>query len=387
MRRLPSRTDVATTTTLAALPTTVDVGQSTVLTATVSARARPSPATCSSSRAPPSLGTSALAAGTATKSVIVGTAGAHTYSAKFVENTVAAPPTTFLASTSADVTVTATVPAVALPPNGPSENALNASTANGATASYDAATHTGLADRFNAEQQRQDGQRVRLLHADLPRSGGPSPVASITVDVSTLPARRAQAGNRRPRTTGDVHRLGDASPSPMPHQPDRLQDDQRRRGTAMTPADGEFSLTNLSGATVDLTNPALVNGASVVSGELGNFKVTDLRQVSKPGWDLKTEVAAVRQGHRHDRGLRAGHRTDRRSARPARAPRLPPLGAAQVSGSRAYPWNFATLAGHEVLRCQHLQRRPGLHRSRGQAGRYLHLDADPHADLQVTSLG
>jgi hypothetical protein len=65
---------------------------------------------------------------------------------------------------------------------------------------------------------------------------------------------------------------------------------------APIPADGEFSLTNLSGATVNLTNPVLVNGASIVSGDLGSFTVTDLRQVSKPGWMLTADVATFIKG-------------------------------------------------------------------------------------------
>ena len=53
---------------------------------------------------------------------------------------------------------------------------------------------------------------------------------------------------------------------------------------------------NLSGSTVNLTNPAVVNGKSVVSGTLGSFKVTDLRQVSKPGWNLQTSVTDFTKG-------------------------------------------------------------------------------------------
>ena len=55
-------------------------------------------------------------------------------------------------------------------------------------------------------------------------------------------------------------------------------------------------MTNDSAAAVNLTNPTLVNGESVVSGELGKFHVTDLRQVTKPGWNLSTTVLDFTKG-------------------------------------------------------------------------------------------
>ena len=81
-------TSVTTTTTLAASPTTLDVGQSTVLTATVAATGKTVTGNVQFFEGTTSLGTVALAAGSASKSVTVGTSGAHTYTATFLENTV-----------------------------------------------------------------------------------------------------------------------------------------------------------------------------------------------------------------------------------------------------------------------------------------------------------
>jgi len=332
-------TDVATTTTLAALPTSVETGQTTVLTATVAAPGKTVTGNVQFFEGATQIGTGALAAGTASKTVTVGTAGTHTYSAKFVENTVGTDK--FLASTSANVDVTATVAAVPLPPNGPTESTLNASTANGASAGYDAATKTASLNNIPATN---NGKSVNVFAYSTPTYLGTKTVTggTVTVDVSTLPAGVHKLVITDP-TTGDVIAWASFTKSDAATQP-TISKTINADVAALTPADGEFSLTNLSGAVVNLTNPALVNGASVVSGELGNFKVTDLRQVTKPGWTLKTDVAQFVKGTDtiENSALGIAPKVVSQAGTGATAPTL---GAATVSGSASYPWSFATLAG------------------------------------------
>ncbi|HEY3339300.1 MAG TPA: Ig-like domain-containing protein [Propionicimonas sp.] len=329
-------TDVPTTTTLAALPTSVEAGQSTVLTATVSA-SKTVTGNVQFFEGAVQIGSGALASGTATKTVTVGTAGSHTYSAKFVENTVGTDK--FLASTSGDVTVTATVAAVALPPNAPTESALNTNTAQGATASYDAVTHkaTLTVDAGN------NGKTVNAFVYSTPTYLGQLTVTggTITVDVSTLALGVHKLAIVDP-TSGDVLAWASFTKSDAAIVP-TITKTINADVAGQTLADGEFSLTNLSGDTVNLTSPALVNGASVVSGQLGSFKVTDLRQASTPGWTLKTDVAQFAKGTDTIAASALGIAPVVVSQAGTGAT-APTLGAAQVSGSASYPWNFATLA-------------------------------------------
>jgi hypothetical protein len=109
-------------------------------------------------------------------------------------------------------------------------------------------------------------------------------------------------------------------------------------------SDGEFSIIDTSGGNVvDLTNPVLVSGASVSSGPLGTFLVTDLRQVSRQGWDLETTVSQFVQGIDtiENSALGIAPKIVSQAGTGATAP---VLGAATVSGSAAYPWSFASLA-------------------------------------------
>jgi hypothetical protein len=338
-------TDVATTTTVAATPATLEAGQSTTLTATVSASKAVS-GNVQFFEGTTSLGTVALSGGSATKSVNVATSGAHSYTAAFVQNTVSTGATTtdtFLASTSAAATVTATVPAVALPPNAPSENALNSSTANGATVAYDSTTHKAVLTIAG-----DNGKSVNtFVYSTTPVFLGQlvvSATGTITVDLSTLPAGTHKLVIVDP-TTGDV--LGwasftkaDAAISPSISK--TINADVATAGSV--PTDGEFSIIDTSGSNVvNLTNPALVNGASVVSGQLGTFKVTDLRQVSKQGWDLKTTVSQFVKGTDtiENSALGIAPKIVSQAGTGATAPLL---GTATVSGSATYPWNFASLA-------------------------------------------
>jgi hypothetical protein len=340
-------TSVTTTTTLAAAPATVEVGQSTVLTATVAAPGKTVTGNVQFFEGSTSLGTGALSGGTASKSVTVGTSGAHTYTATFVENTVSTGALTadkFLTSTSTGASITATVPAVQLPPNAPSENALNSSTANGATSGYDVANHTASLNNIPASA---NGKTVNVFaFSVVPTYLGQVVISGTTVtfNVSVLPA-----GNHKmvivDATTGDVlawatFTKSDAATSPSISK--TINADVATAGS--TPSDGEFSIIDTSGSTVvNLTNPALVNGQSVVSGALGTFKVTDLRQVSKQGWNLKTDVAQFVKGTDTIAASALGI-TPKSISNAGTGATAPSLGTATVSGSAVYPWNFATAA-------------------------------------------
>jgi Bacterial Ig-like domain (group 3) len=331
-------TDIATTTTIAAAPTTLDVGQSTVLTAAVSA-SKTVTGNVQFFEGTTSLGTVGLSAGTATKSVTVATAGPHTYTAKFLGNLVGLD--NFLASTSATgATVTAAVPAVQLPPNAPSENSLNTNTANGATASYDAATHKATLT-VNASNT---GKTVNTFVYSAPIFLGQLTVVgtTITFDVSVLPAGDHKMVIVDP-ATGDVLAWGTFTKSDAAISPSvsKTINADVANGTG-NPSDGEFSIIDTSGSNVvNLTNPALVNGQSVVSGKLGTFKVTDLRQVSKQGWDLKTTVAQFVHGTDtiENTALNITPTSALLNSGTGTSPAV--LGGA--SGG-IYPWTFASLA-------------------------------------------
>jgi hypothetical protein len=332
-------TDVSTTTTISASPTTLSTGSNTTLTATVTATGKTVTGNVEFYEGSTKLATTALAGGIGTKSITVGSDGAHTYTAKFVGNTVGSDK--FLASTSATgVVVTATTPPPPAVPNAPSENALNAATANGATASYNAGTHkaTLTVDAGN------NGKKVNVFAYSTPSYLGTiDSVAggAVTVDVSTL-----AAGTHKlvmtDFTAGDVLAWASFNKSDEATSPSISKTINADVANGTTPADGEFSLTNLSSDTVNLTNPTLVNGKSVVSGELGNFKVTDLRLVSKPGWDLNTTVTDFTKGtdtiDKEALGIAPSLVSQAGSGATA-----PTLGTAQVSGSAVYPWKFATL--------------------------------------------
>ena len=344
-------TDVPTTTTLAALPNSVDVGGTTVLTATVSAsKAVTGNVEFYANGSSTKFASQAVAAGTASKTASVTLTGANTYSAKFVQNVVSTSATTtdtFLASTSNTVTVTGTVPSVPLPPNAPSENVLNTSSAHGATVVFtESATAAGAVLTVNSSN---NGKTVdTFVYSTTPVFLGHlvvSATGTITVDLSTLPAGTHKLVIVDP-TTGDV--LGWASftktlAAISPSISKTINADVATAGSV--PTDGEFSIIDTSGSTVvNLTNPALVNGASVVSGQLGTFKVTDLRQVSKQGWDLKTTVSQFVKGADSIENSALGITPLAVNVGQGTGATAPVLGSATVSGSAVYPWNFASLA-------------------------------------------
>ncbi len=337
-------TDIATTTTLAADKTEAEQGQSTVLTATVSA-SKAVTGNVEFYSGTTKIGTTALSGGTTSHTATVGVVGANTFSAKYVESVVetgacpAKTTDTFKASTSADVTITGILPAVAMPPMAPSDNALNANTAHGATASYNATTHAATLTvdaANNGTTFHTFVYSTATYLGDFAVAGG-----TITADVSML-----DAGDHKmaiTNTAGDVVAWAMFTKTDAAIDPSFTKQINADVANAQTPADGEFSLTNLSGSTVNLTNPALVNGQSVVSGELGNFKVTDLRQVSKPGWNLSTTVADFTKGT-DTIGKSALGIAPKVVSQAGTGATAPTMGAAQVSGAAAYPWDFAELA-------------------------------------------
>jgi hypothetical protein len=340
----PVNTDVPTTTTLAATPTTVEAGNTAVLTATVSASKALPASNVEFYNGATKIGAGAVANGTASYTANVNNVGANTFSAKYVENVVntgASTTDTFKASTSADVTVTGTTPAVAMPPKAPSDNALNVTTANGATAIYDAATHKVTLSNIPAAAE---GKIVNAFAYSSPTYVGSPTVTggAITVSVSTLAAGTHNLAITD-TTTGDVIAWASFSKTDAAISPSISKQINADVINGQTLADGEFSLTNDSGATVNLTNPTLVNGESVVSGELGKFHVTDLRQVTKPGWNLSTTVADFTKGTDTINKSALGI-TPKLISNAGTGATAPSLGTAQASKSAVYPWDFAALA-------------------------------------------
>lgn len=330
-------TEVATTTTLAVDDDSIELGGKVTLTATVSATDKTPSGNVEFYKGTSKLATRALSSGTASYEVTPGSLGTQTYSAKFVENTVGSDK--FLASTSSDVTVEVAPGTVNLPPPAPSEGALNESTANAATATYDNATHkvTLNVDAIN------NGNPVDVFVYSTPTYLGQLTVTDgkITVAVPGLAAGEHKVAIVDP-DTDEV--LGWASFEKTGAAIDpSISKTINVEAATVAPSDGEFSLTDLSDDTVNLSNPAIVDGLSVTSGTLGSFKVTDLRQVSKPGWKLQTDVTAFTKGT--DTIAASALGIDPKVIDQAgTGASAPTLGAEQVSGSASYPWDFATLA-------------------------------------------
>lgn len=340
-----TNTDIVTTTSLVAADAQVEAGKTTTLTATVSA-SKVVPGNVHFFDGTTDLGGIALSSGSASKIVNIATTGAHTFSAKFVDNTVetatcpARTTDTFKASTSADVTVTGTVPTVPVPPNAAGEEALNVNSKHGATATYDEATHKAT---LNVDAVNE-GKTVNVIAYSTPTFLGQLVVTGgkVTVDVSTLAAGTHKLSIADPNT-GDVLAWAEFIKSDAAISPS-FSKTIDADVAALAPADGEFSLINTSGASVHLANPVIVGGQSVVSGELGTFKVTDMRQVSKPGWSLKTDVADFKKGTDTIAASALGF-APKSVSQAGTGATAPTMGAAQTSGSASYPWNFATLAG------------------------------------------
>ncbi len=328
--------DVATTTTLVADKASIELGSSVNLTATVAASGKTPSGNVEFYKGATKLATRALSSGSASYAVTPDATGTQTYSAKFVENTVGSDK--FLASTSSDLSVEVTTPPPPVVPNAPTEGALNSGTANGATASYDATTHkvTLNVDAAN------NAKSVNVFAYSTATFLGTQTVTDgkVVADVSGLAAGTHKVAIVDP-TTYEVIAWADFDKTDAAISPS-ITKTINAEAAAVAPSDGEFSLTNLSGDTVNLTNPAIVNGKSVVSGTLGSFKVTDLRQVSKPGWNLQTSVTDFTKGTDTIAASALGIKPKAVSQVGTDAT-APTLGDEQVSGSASYPWYFATL--------------------------------------------
>ncbi|MBN9105138.1 MAG: Ig-like domain repeat protein [Propionibacteriaceae bacterium] len=324
---------IDTSVSLGADAASVEAGSDVVLTATVN----PSNATGNVQffEGATSLGTGSIAGGTASKTVTVNSVGAHSYTAKVVANA------TFSESAlSAAVTVTGTAAEVALPPKAPSENALLDSNRNGASASIDAsnqATLSGLDSSLN-------GTTVNVFAYSTPTFLGTVVVngGAVTVDASGLAAGNHKLAIADPNTI-NVLAWAPFSKTTAAVVP-TITKAINAEVEAQEPSDGEFSLVDTSGSsTVTLTNPTFVDGQSLSSGSLGSFKVTDLRQVSKPGWDLNTSVLDFTKGTDviDKSALGIDPKLISQAGTGATAPTL---SAKQDAGSASYPWTFATLA-------------------------------------------
>ncbi|PFG17651.1 Ig-like domain-containing protein [Propionicimonas paludicola] len=330
-------TDVATTTTLAADKSSVELGGSVTLTATVAASGKTPAGNVEFYKGTSKLATRALSSGTVSYAVTPGTTGTQTYSAKFVENTVGTDK--FLASTSSDLSVDVTTPPPPVVPNAPSEGALNSDSSNGATATYDATTHKVTLNVDAANNSKS----VNVFAYSTPTFLGTQTVADskVVADVSGLASGSHKVAIVDPATYEVIAWASfdktDAAISPS------ISKTINAEAAAVAPSDGEFSLTNLSGNTVSLSNPAIVDGKSVVSGTLGSFKVTDLRQVSKPGWKLQTSVTDFAKGTDTIAASALGIKP-KSVGQAGSGATAPTLGDEQISGSASYPWDFATLA-------------------------------------------
>ena len=249
-------TDVTTTTTLVADTTSVEAGRHSGSDRLGQRQQGPSHGNVEFFKGTTSLGSVGLAAGSASKTVTVGAVGANTYSAKYVETVVetAACPAkttdTFKASTSADLTVTATAAAVQMPPNAPTENSLNASTANGATAGYDSVAHTASLNNIPAIN---NGKSVNVFGYSTPTFLGAQTVTggTVTVNVSTLGLGDHKLVIADP-TTGDVIAWASFTKSDAATSPTIVKA-INADVAALTPADGEFSL-NRYGSTEETSS-------------------------------------------------------------------------------------------------------------------------------------
>jgi len=328
---------VPTAANLTAGSSSIELGGSVTLTASITASGKTPAGNVEFYEGSSKLATRALSSGTASYTVTPGTTGTLTYSAKFVENTVGTDK--FLASTSSDVSVVVTTPPPPPVPDAPSENSLNSGLANGATASYDSTTHkvTLNVDAVN------NAKSVNVFAYSTPTFLGTQTVTDgkVVADASGLGAGTHKVAIVD-SSTSEIVAWADFDKTDAAISPS-ITKTINAEAAGVVPSDGEFSLTNLSGDTVNLTNPAIVNGKSVVSGTLGSFKVTDLRQVSKPGWNLQTSVTDFTKGTDTIAASALGIKPKAVSQVGTDAT-APTLGDEQVSGSASYPWYFATLA-------------------------------------------
>ena len=319
---------------LSAAATSVEAGTDVVLTAAVT------PATATGNveffEGSTSLGTGAVASGSATKTVNQGGAGSHTYTAKFVANT------SYNASTSNDVTVAWTEASVPVVPKAPSENALVDGNANGLTAAIDSHDVITVSNIPSADA----GTTVNVFGY----SATPMFLGQVTISGTSLTVNGSglAAGNHKVAiVTTDGTVLGWATFTKTTAAGNSFSKPINAVVQTQNPADGEFSLKDLSGtASIELTNPVQTANGALSSAKLGKLLVTDLRQVSKPGWDLTTTVGTfTRQGGSDTIANSALGIAPSLVKQAGTGATAPTLGSAMSAGSGYYPYTFATVAG------------------------------------------
>jgi hypothetical protein len=282
-----------------------------------------------------SLGTGAVASGSASKTVNQSTAGSHTYTAKFVANT------SYNASTSNDVTVAWTESPLPTVPKAPSENGLVGGNANGLTAAIDSHDVITVSNIPSADA----GTTVNVFaYSATPMFLGQVTISgtSLTVDGSGL----AAANHKVAIVTTDGTVLGWATFTKTTAAGNSFSKPINAVVQTQDPADGEFSLKDLSGtASIELTNPVQTANGSLSSAKLGKLLVTDLRKVSKPGWDLTTTVGTfTRQGGTDTIANSALGIAPSLVKQAGTGATAPTLGSAMAAGSGSYPYTFATVA-------------------------------------------
>lgn len=332
----PEPTRTPTTTTLAASATSVEVGQTIDLTATVA------PADVAGSvefyKGSTKLGTQVVAAGTATLLNQAVTEGANKFSAKFLPDDAA----TYAGSTSTVVAVNATKIAGDVP-DAPHPEALTDSNKGGATATIDQNTVTLNVD------PALNGTQVRVFGYSTPTYLGQLTVidGKLTVDVSVLGAGAHQIAITDQQ--GSVLAWASFDKTAAAVNPSFAKPINADVAASTTPADGEFSLTDLTGgASAELKNPTLTaDGQSLSSGTLGAFKVTDLRAVSQKGWTLNTTVDQFVLGNNEDTIDNSALGIEAKTTAQTGGNGVPTLGAKQDAGSASYAWTFAELAANK----------------------------------------
>jgi len=282
-----------------------------------------------------SLGTGAVASGSASKTVNQSMAGSHTYTAKFVANT------SYNASTSSDVTVAWTESPLPMVPKAPSENGLVGGNANGLTAAIDSHDVITVSNIPSADA----GTTVNVFaYSATPMFLGQVTISStsLTVDGSGL----AAANHKVAIVTTDGTVLGWATFTKTTAAGNSFSKPINAVVQTQDPADGEFSLKDLSGtASIELTNPVQTANGSLSSAKLGKLLVTDLRKVSKPGWDLTTTVGTfTRQGGTDTIANSALGIAPSLVKQAGTGATAPTLGSAMAAGSGSYPYTFATVA-------------------------------------------
>ena len=327
-----------TTVSLSASAASVEAGIDVVLTASVT------PASAIGNveffEGTTSLGTGSVASGSATKTINQNTAGSHVYTAKFVANA------SYHASAASNEVTVAWIDGGTPPvPKAPSVNSLVAGNGGGVSVAIGTddviwmsgipaadngrtvnvfAYSTGVSPAMFLGQLTISGVSLSVNGSGLP--AGSTKLAIVTTDGTVL------AWSTFTKTTA----AGNSFSKPI----NAVVQTQH-------PADGEFSLKDLSGtASIELTNPVQTTNGSLSSAKLGKLMVTDLRQVSKPGWNLTTTVGTfTRQGGTDTIANTALGIAPSLVKQAGTGATAPTLASALAAGSGSFPYLFATVAG------------------------------------------